>query len=187
MKKPARPVFPSLPGRLLPLAFLALSVAGCGQQEGKGMEAATALPAPVDACSLLSGKTLEELFGNPFPDSPRAARYGDDAFWTSTCNWFSDAANNSVTLLVRPNDLDPDPARAYALYVENLKEGQFAAGSLAPVEGLGAPAGWDADARQLTFFKGGYLYVLGVGLPGADEDSLLETLKSLAVRLPPVP
>jgi hypothetical protein len=178
---------PTRPGRRLIAACTAAAVVAFA---GLGNDAPAAGDAnPIDACTLLTGQDVAMVLGVPVGE-PEARTRGENAFWTSMCNYREDSADGvlGAGILIKPHN-GAGPEQGYAAHDAELIEQLGEDAALTPFDHIGDRAGWQMPNRvigQLTVFQGPYMFIVTVGTaPGADRlTPAAELAKRALLRLP---
>jgi hypothetical protein len=155
---------------------------GCGKDD-KPDSKNSAESKVLQACELLTKAEIEAIFGETVEEPRQTFKENQkQQFWMSTCDYYSPAKSQRAGILIK-NSQNADPAKAFEAHTASLKKTLGENYSMQAIAGIGSHAAWDGSVKQLTVFEGPRMFIVTTGRPGENEETALETAKTIAAKV----
>lgn len=164
---------------MLTLFSLSLFLTACGEEKGPLKEGKVLQI--VHVCEILKPSEVEPILGGAVAEPTKRENKTDSPqHWMSTCSYYSEKSQISVSVTVTPYNQNMTSLEAFEAHQASLKESLGNDYILESVDGIKDHAGWEKSTKQLTLFKEPFMVIINVAGPKLDSKHALELSKNLS-------
>lgn len=160
-----------------------------GARTSTATAGADALPAPVDACAIVSAEFMQQALGGALAPAMPGEPFVSDEGSVNTCSWLTADKSAGLILSVRTSKYYRPSTTAYDTYADDWESHMGTRPRVQSVTGLGAAAVWDQTNHILTARADRFGYEVSVqplmaSVPMVELEAARAVVAQALARLP---